>query len=267
MRLPSSHRPSLHRKVGIHVFSTSILLLLLVGSSPTATPSLHEALSAVDSLRSGGHFPAALARLDSLARAHPDTSAVHWRRALLLADLGKQADKKSQKISYFERSLTASNRALALDSTSAWAHLTTALAQGRLTLYVGTSERIRRSRDVKRHADRALALDSTLAPAYHLRGRWHRSIAELNFFERALVKGLYGGLPDASLEQSVWNLKKAITLESKPYNHLELAKTYLAMNRPDAACPQLRKCLSTSGSPFDAEYKREARALLDKLCR
>lgn len=244
-----------------------MLALLLLGSAPPSSPPLQSALAAVDSLRARGHFPAALGHLDSLARAYPDTAVVHWRRALLLADLGKQADEPSRKITLFKRSLTASNRALALDSTSAWAHLTTALAQGRLTLHVGTSERIRRSRDVKRHADRALALDSTLAPAYHLRGRWHRSVADLNVFERALVKGLYGGLPDASFEQSVQNLKRAIALESKPYNHLELAKTYLAMDRPDAARPQLRQCLDTSGSPFDAEYKREARALLADLSR
>jgi hypothetical protein len=39
------------------------------------------------------------------------------------------------------------------------------------------------------------------------------------------------------------------------------------MDRPDAARPQLRECLDTSGSPFDAEYKREARALLADLTR
>ena len=255
------------RMVGGTSVAATVLLLLLMGSAPAGAPSLRAALSAVDSLRTQGHFPAALSRLDSLARAHPDTGAVHWRRALLLADLGKRAERKSRKVSLFERSLEASGRARALDSTSAWAHLTTALAHGRLTLLVGTSERIERSRHVKHHADRALALDSTLAPAYHLRGRWHRQVADLNFLERALVKGLYGGLPDASFERSVWNFQRAIRLESKPYNHLELAKTYLAMDRPDAARPQLQKCLDTSGSPFDAEYQKEARSLLAELNR
>ena len=250
---------------GQAVLASLLLALLLLGSVSPHPPSLRKALSTVDSLRVRGHFQPALVRLDSLAQAHPDTAAVHWRRALLLADRGKQADESNRKISLFKLSLQASRTALALDSTSAWAHLTTALAQGRLTLHVGTSERIRRSRSVKQHADRALALDSTLAAAYHLRGRWHRQVADLNFLKRALVKGLYGGLPDASFEQSISNFRRAIDLESKPYNHLELAKTYLAVDRPKAAHAQLQKCLATSGSPFDAEYKSEARTLLQKI--
>jgi len=259
--------PSLssRRRLKGEALVSSLLVLLLMGSAPTTAPSLRQALSTVDSLRAQGRFPAALGRLDSLKQVHPDTAAVHWRRALLLADLGKRTDPTARKRALFKRSLRASRAALALDSTSAWAHLTTALAQGRLTLHVGTAERVRRSRDVKQHADRALALDSTLAAAYHLRGRWHRQVADLNFLERALVKGLYGGLPNASFEQSVWNFKQAIARESKPYNHLELAKTYLAMDRSDAAVSQLRKSLQTSGSPFDAEYKEEARALLQEI--
>lgn len=243
----------------------AFLCVLLGGSIPTTAPSLDEGLAEVDSLRSEGQFQAAVSHLDSLARAHPDTIVVQWRQALLFADRGKRANQTDRKIALYERSLHAAHLALSLDSTNAWAHLTTALAHGRLSLHVGTSERIRRSRSVKRHADRALRIDSTLAPAYHLRGRWHRQVADLNLIERALVKGLYGGLPDASFEQSVWNFKQAIALESKPYNHLELAKTYLAMDRPNAARPQLRKCLITSGSPFDAEYKREARSLLKNV--
>jgi len=247
------------------VLFTAFLCVLLGGGTLTTTPSLDEALTKVDSLRSTGQFQAALSHLDSLARAHRDTVVVQWRRALLLADRGKRADQTDRKIVLYKRSLRAAHTALALDSTNAWAHLTTALAHGRLSLHVGTSERIRRSRSVKQHADRALRIDSTLAPAYHLRGRWHRQVADLNLLERALVKGLYGGLPDASFRQSVRNFRQAIALESKPYNHLELAKTYLAMDRPEAARPQLRKCLATSGSPFDAEYKREARSLLANI--
>ena len=254
-------RPPSHKQTLL----TVLLCVLLGGSASTTAPSLDEALMDVDSLRTQGRFQTALAHLDSLARAHPDTVVVQWRRALLLADRGKRAEQTDRKIALYERSLRAARTALTLDSTNAWAHLTTALAHGRLTLHVGTSERIRRSRSVKQHADRALRIDSTLAPAYHLRGRWHRRIADLNLLERALVKGLYGGLPNASFRQSVWNFQQAIALESKPYNHLELAKTYLAMDRQEDARSQLRKCLATSGSPFDAEYKREARSLLEEI--
>lgn len=261
------------RTVGITLLPILLLVPTLAPSTAVAQSSyssslpkpLASSLATIDSLRTHRQFRPALRRLDSLAEAHPHRVAVHWRRALLCSDFGKQAEDDDTALTYHRRALDAAHTALATDSTNAWAHLVTALAQGRITLYVGRSERVRRSRSVKRHADRAIALDSTFAPAYHLRGRWHRQVADLNFFERALVKTFYGGLPDASYKQSVQNFERAIALESKPYNHLELGKTYLRMDRTESAREELQKALETSGSPHDAEYKREARSLLSEM--
>lgn len=248
----------------------SLLVFVLLGApsvSSAQSPStgLQNVFSTVDSLRSHNNFERALSVLDSLADSSPKHVSIHWRRSLLITDLGKQASDDDTALTYHRRALDAAEIALDIDSTSAWAHFVAALAEGRMTLYVGRSERVRRSRAVKHHADRAVALDSTFAGAYHLRGRWHRQIAELNFLERALVRALYGGLPDASYEQSVRNFQRAIELESMPYNHLELGKTYLRMDRDAAAREQFRTALATSGSPFDAEYKREATSLLNEL--
>ncbi len=251
-----------------------LLLVLTFARGPAVAQSSHSsslsnpltaALETVDSLRTQQQFQPALNRLDSLAQAHPHQVAVHWRRALLTSDLGKRATDDETALQFHRQALDAAETALATDSSSAWAHVVTALAQGRITLYVGRSERVKRSRAVKRHADRALAMDSTLAAAYHLRGRWHRQVADLNFLERTLVKTFYGGLPDASYEHSVRDFQRAIALESKPYNHLELGKTYRRMDREAAAREQFQKALETSGSPHDAEYKREARSLLRGL--
>ena len=234
-------------------------------SPSPSTTTLETALTTVDSLRTHHRFRAALQQLDSLAQAYPNRVAVHWRRALLSSDVGKKADEDDTALRHHRQALEAAETALATDSTSAWAHLVAGLAQGRISLYADRSERIERSRSVKRHANHALELDSTLAPAYHLLGRWHRKVADLNFIERTLVKTFYGGLPDASYEQSVVHFQRAISLESKPYNHLELGKTYLRMDRDEAAKEQFQKALEMTGSPHDAEYKREARSLLTDL--
>lgn len=240
------------------------LLLFSSPSAASAVSSLDDALTVVDSLRAHRQFHAALHRLDSLEQVHPKSVAVQWRRALLYADLGKAAPG-TEAVALYKQALEAANTALRIDSSSARAHMVKALAEGRLTLHVGTAERLKRSRRVKQHADRAIALDSTLAPAYHLRGRWHRNVADLNFLQRTLAKSLYGGLPDASFEQAILDFKRAIELESKPYNHLELAKTYLAVGHKKTARTQLQNALERSGSPFDREYKREARSLLADL--
>ena len=235
---------------------------LLAQASRAPAPSV---LARVDTLRSEGRFRPALAQINRLHRRSPRDVEVLWRRALLLSDIGRRSGDEDSTVTLHRRALRVADTARAADSTNAWAHLVTALAAGRLTLHVGASKRVRHSRAVKRHADRAIALDSTLAPAYHLRGRWHREVADLNFLVRTLVRTFYGGLPDASLEQAVRDFRRAIALESKPYNHLELGKTYLEMGRDAAARTQLQRALDTSGSPFEAEHWREARSLLAEM--
>jgi tetratricopeptide (TPR) repeat protein len=190
---------------------------------------------------------------------------VLWRRALLLTDLGKTASEEDAAVMYYRRALEDADDALAADSTTAWPHAVKALVEGRLCLHVGKRERARRSKRVRHHAERALAHDSTLALAHHMLGRWHRHVADLNFFERTVADAIYGDLPEASFEASVRSLKQALTIQDRSYHHLHLAKTYRQMDREAAARRQLRKALNASGSPLDPEFKSEARSLLEEI--
>jgi tetratricopeptide (TPR) repeat protein len=252
----------------------AVLVLLCVGMLPlpsaaqsgAASAALTASLQQVDSLRQAGDFAGALARLDSLharSGAHP---GILWRRSLTRVDRAKTVDDKDARTPLYEQALSDAKAALAADSTSGHAHLAIAVAEGRLALDAGTRERVRRSRAVKAHADRALALDSTLAGAYHVRGRWHREVDDLGFFERAIVKTVYGGLPDASFEQAVQDFRRAIDLEERTFHYLELGKTYLTMDRPAEARQSLQAAVDAPNhDPFAPRYKEEARELLDDL--
>lgn len=227
---------------------------------------LQESLSAVDQLREQREFRKAISRLTTLRDAHPENVEVLWRLAFTWADLGRATESVHQRKNYYKTALTHAEDALSVDSTSAWAHLAVAMAEGRVALNAGTQERVQRSRAVKHHAERALELDSSLAGAYHIRGRWHREVASLGFFQRTLLKTVYGGLPDASFEQAVQDFNRAIELEDRPFHHLELGKTYLKMDRPEAARREFQMVLDLPRSdPFGPEYKAEARQLIEEL--
>ena len=230
------------------------------------TDSLPRAFETVDSLRHHRRFRDALELLRRLQHEHPGNVNVLYRLAFTWSDLGKAAESERQSEDFYRQALSTAEQAVAADSTSAWAHFAMSVAQGRLTLLAGPRERVERSRAVKAHAERAIELDSTLAGAYHVRGRWHREAADLNFFQRAIVAAIYGGLPEASLEQAVEDFKTAIELETRTYHHLELGKTYQDMGRIEAAKEQLRIALDVPPEdPFAPEYKRDARQLLDEL--
>lgn len=235
-------------------------------STDTTDAALQASLTTVDSLRQAGDFQVALDRLQTLRDEHPERVAVLWRLVYTWADLGQATDDKDKRTAYYKNALNVAKTGLATDSTSARAHLAMAVAQGRAALDAGTRERIQRSRAVKRHADRAIAIDSTLDGAYHTRGRWHREVEDLGFFQRAIVRTVYGGLPESSLEQAVRDFKRAIELNDKVFHHLELAKTYLQMDRPDAVRRELQTAIEMpSVGPFAPRYKEEARKLLEDL--
>lgn len=249
-----------------------VLLLGLAGpvaaQSPTSDdPAVSTAtLAEIDSLRQSGDFRKAFARLTTLANEHPSRSAVLYRLALTRVDMGEQLASEPQQRSYYEAALDNAQDAVAADSSDAHAHLARAIAEGRVALSAGTKERIRRSRAVKRHADRAIEIDSTLAAAYHVRARWNREVADLGFFERTIVRTVYGGLPTASFEQSVRDFETAIRLEDKIVHHLELARTYMKMDREQEARDHLQTALSMNASdPDDPMHKSDARDLLDDL--
>jgi FimV-like protein len=237
--------------------------------SPSDVSSNEDAWAPLVRLRTQRRFREALAELNNAAReveqGSPLAAEVFWRQALVWTDLGKTADNRRKTVAFYKQAVARADAALAADSTNAWAHLMKALAEGRLCLHVGSDERIERSRAVRMHAERALALDSTLATAYHIRGCWYRSVADLNLLERTVVRAVYGGLPEATFEQSVRDLKRALSMESRSYHHVELAKTYVAMGEEEKARTHLQAALESSGSPLDPEYKEEARSLLQDL--
>jgi tetratricopeptide (TPR) repeat protein len=244
-------------------------LMIAVPGQAQSTSDLaprDSALVRVDELRQAGRFQEALSQLDSLRNEYGTDVAVLWRQSLTQVDVAKTLDKKDERSPHYQQALELANAALAADTTNAHAHLAKAVAEGRIALDAGTRERVQRSRAVKQHADRAIELDDTLPGAFHTRARWNREVSDLNFFERAIVKTVYGGLPEASFEASVEDFQRAIELENVRFHHLELAKTYLKMDRPADATAELQTVLELPAKePFDEQYKTEAQELLEEL--
>jgi tetratricopeptide (TPR) repeat protein len=254
------------------VFLVLVPLLLGVTVDPAVatgiasdSTALDSALVEVDRLRETGEFREALSRISALREEHGDRVGLLWRASLTRVDLGKTTEGTTTQ-QHYQEALKLAEAALTVNDSAAHAHLAKAVAEGRIALDAGTKERVQRSRKVKEHADRAIELDSTLAAAYHVRGRWNREVSDLNFIERTIVKTVYGGLPEASFEQGVRDFKRAIELENVRFHHLELGKTYLKMDREADARAAFRTVLDlTKKEYFGDRYRNEAEALLDEM--
>ena len=225
--------------------------------------TLARSLAEVDSLRKNGAFGSAYGRLTDLNSTYPERAEVLWRMAATEVNMGEQ---RGNSTAFFERGLETANAALAADSSNGYAHFSRSMAEGRLALAAGTRERIERSRAVKYHADRAIALEDDIDGAYNARGQWNREVASLGFMSRAIVRTVYGGLPEASYEQAVEDFQAAIEIEDRILHRYELARTYAVMDRPADAREQVDILLDMPEVYYnDADLKAQARELRDDL--
>lgn len=244
----------------------ALAAFLAVPSAYAQSSDLQATLDDVDRWRVEGAFRQAYAALNGLQQDHPNHPEVLWRLSRTEVDIGEQRTRDDERETFYREALTHAEEAIALDSTSARAYLAGAIAAGRVGLQAGTREKVRLSRTVKEYVDRAIALNPDLPAAYHVRARWHYEVASLGFFSRAVVRTVYGGLPDASYEAAVEDFERSIALDDRVVDRLELGRTYLAMDREDAARAQLEQALTLPNKdPDDPQYKEEVRALLDDI--
>lgn len=136
-------------------------------------------------------------------------------------------------------------RAVDIAPNSAKAHLSLAITCGRLAPYLENREKIRHSKLVREHAEKALALEPSNSYAHHILGAWNYEMASISPILRAVAKIVYGGLPPASMQQAEVFFQKAVELDPKKVSHrIELGRTYAALNKKELAREEISKGLS-----------------------
>ncbi len=144
-----------------------------------------------------------------------------------------------------ETALTYAKRALKQAPKMADAELAVAICYGRLLDLVPAKTRVEYSRLVHEHATRASKLDPRSDYAWHMLGRWHQAVSDLDFFTKGIVKVVYGGLPNSSLEQAKECFEKAIKLKPDRLAHqVELGRTLAMLGRKAEAKVEIEKGLA-----------------------
>ena len=164
-----------------------------------------------------------------------------------------------------ERALEYAKRSVILDPANAKGHLNLAVCYGRLTDFVGNRTKLEYSKIIKTEAEKSLALDATDDFAWHVLGRWHAGVANVNGMLKTMAKFIYGGLPAASNEEAARCLKKATELApQRLMHHAELARVHTAMGKTDLALQEWQNVLGIRAADHeDEDYQKEARTALE----
>lgn len=154
--------------------------------------------------------------------------------------------------------------ALKVDPNNSEANCVMAIALGRSSMSKSGKEKIINAKEVKKYVDAAIKNDPQNFKAWHVLGRWQYEISNLNGLERSLVKLLYGGLPPATLKQSIYAFEKAHALRSEfILNYLEMAKAYKDNRNKDKAIAYLQIMMNLPNqTEDDPAIKQKGRQLL-----
>jgi tetratricopeptide (TPR) repeat protein len=175
---------------------------------------------------------------------------------------------EADKMKYYKSAEYLAKKAIKVSEASADAHYAYAMALGRINENASSKQKIANAKLIKSEVDRAIALNPKLAGAYHILGRWHRTIAGFNAFEKAMINSFFGGVPPGgSYEDAIKAFMSAIALEPRYMNHqYELAETYYEMGKSVEAKLWAQKALEiTPSNDDDIKAKKDCEALLKKL--
>ena len=199
--------------------------------------------------------------------AEPDRFDTLLRLSRTHIDLGHAAESKREKKQHYQLADSLARRCIALHPNFADAHVLLALVTGRRAEVAGGKTRIRLSVQVKDEALKALELNPRQDAAYHILGRWNYEIASLNWLTRTAARVVYGGLPQASLQEAARMYAKATEFAPQlPIHWLEYGRTLIKLQRYDAARDKLQHCLQAGPVTWDDEmYHKEARRLLQEI--
>ncbi|HVX88741.1 MAG TPA: tetratricopeptide repeat protein [Gemmatimonadales bacterium] len=237
-------------------------------AAQTIQDHIHLGVQAVDQrdLHSARqHFEAALA-MDSM------NYEANWRGSDNLVDIGKETPdtvKSPARDSMYAMAERWARRAVATDPNGADGHFALAQAIGRASLTLGKKERVKRAKEIRDEALRAVELDPRHDGAYHVLGRWNAEIMRLSGIQRFFAKSFLGGavFNQASWPNAIQYMERAVSLRPDYiYHHLDLAEMYIDLERWADARTQLNLVETLPViDAADPHYKTEAQRLLASI--
>lgn len=199
------------------------------------TTSINTIISLSDSLYNQGLYDQSFVYLKAKYKKFDfDVNIVsRYARSIFMKALNESNIDKQNELLYY--GLTKSEKALNLDPNDPYANFWYASYIGKIGQIEGFEKSIANSYIMKKYALKAINLDPYFSPPYFMMGRWHYEISSLNYFEKLFAETIYGKLPESSIEDAVFYLRKAVHIEPENirYNYW-LAKILSITNEEES---------------------------------
>ena len=243
------------------------LVLALAAAIPGTALAQADAAARGDRLMAESRTEAAIETYRAGLAAHPDDPTLLWKTARAVSNFADETPGDAGDEARMEEAVELSRRAVRSGPGISRAHTTLAASLGKLALFRGGKRKVELAREVGREASRAAEIDPQDFAPFTVLGVLERELATLNPLLRGFASALFGGVPDASLERSAALLGRAVRLApAYVAPHLELARTYVEMDRDEEARAELEQALALPPRErLDAVLQDRARELLGEL--
>ena len=228
--------------------------------------SASELVRKADNLEASLQEESAYNTFREVLRVDPRNYYALWKCSELCSRIGNRQKTKQGKEDYFKAGRIYAETAIKVNPNGADGYYALSVAMGRRALMEGGDERIKAVREIRTNAEKALKIDPKHGRAWHVMGKWHYEVSNLNVVEKAALKIIYGGLPKASLKESIAAYEKAKSYEPVfALNNLELAKAYHRDGQKAKAISLLQSLPSIPPkTEDDIRIQNEGKSLLAK---
>ena len=170
---------------------------------------------------------AALLKFKEALKIKPTHLHALSKSSELCSRIGQRQTNTKLRDDYYTAAKIYAETALKINADYSEANTAMAIMLGRTTLTKSGKEKVIAAKNLKKYVDAALKSDGLNFLAWHVLGRWHYEISNLNFVEKAAVKVFYGGFPPSSLKEGIAAFEKSKALTPGfILNYIELAKAY-----------------------------------------
>ena len=243
-----------------------LVLFLLILPFENNAQDINSLLKDAQQLESSFKEPEALQKYLDVVRAQPTNLTALIKVSELYSILGKHQASKDKMKEYYRNARTYAQKALQVNPNSSDANVVMAIAMGRMALASSGDEKIKAIKDIKTYSEKSVQLDPNNFKGWHVLGKWHYEVSDLNSVEKWLVKVAYEALPKASLDEAIKFFEKSRTLNpSFLLNYLELAKAWHRKDNNKKAREFLEAMLKMPNKiGEDASIKIKGKKLLEE---
>ena len=242
------------------------LALFLSAPLSRGATDIRAELQRADQLEDSDRLTEALQVLKAAEQSEPENPEILYRISNVNSELVDVTSDDKQKEACAQTALKYAKRAVEKAPNSSDAHLSLAIASGKITDFVDNRTKMEYSRVIQREAAKAVQLNSKNDLAYLVLAKWNFEMSNLNPILRGIAQMIYGQVPPSSQVKAVEYFKKAISIApNRIVHHFEHAQALDRMGKKEEARAEYQKVLQlTATDREDREDQREAAKALKR---